>query len=373
LALALLFHRRDMKGCNFFVAGVLASFAAVSASQGAVTSSFPAMDSQRAAGRTNWVENTITNLIEVRMSRNRFVDEYRTNWVEHVTTNVFDVYRTNQLTRNLTNRFIVDAWRTNSVDAFRTNIVDSYHTNWLSRNLTNDIVLTRFQTNFVDSYRTNWKQLTHTNQVAINLVRTNLADVYKTNWQHVTVTNEVVVDRVHTNFVNAFATNWQTVVVTKTNWVTQFATNVVQQNVPRTVSVAHAAPEKRPVAHAAPPAATGSDNSDDPVIEVSRTTRPPANGQVEVELKIRWPAGTVDAPPVRQWRIERQDGAFLSFGMEQECRRELPVGHYIVEAQLQRDADSPSFVLKGTLSVSIKEAVVQQRTDRSKLAAVGSR
>jgi hypothetical protein len=323
LALALLFQRRDMKGCNVLIAGVLVSFAGVSASQAAVTSSFPAMANERTLARTNWVENTITNLIEVRMSRNRIINEYRTNWVDHVTTNVFDVYRTNQLTRNLTNRFIVDAWRTNSVDDFHTN----------------------------------WQHVTLTNEVAVNRVRTNVVDAFATNWQ------------------TLFLTNRQTVVVTKTNWVTQLATNVVQLDVPRTVPVAQAASEKPSIAHSAPTPATetGSDVSDDPVIEVSRTTRPPANGQVEVELKIRWPADTVDAPPVRQWRIERQDGAFLSFGMEQECRRELPVGNYVVQARLQRDADSPSFVLKGTLSVTIKEAVVQQRTDRSKLAVVAPR
>jgi len=91
---------------------------------------------------------------------------------------------------------------------------------------------------------------------------------------------------------------------------------------------------------------------------------------VEVELKIKWPADTVDAPPVQQWRIERGDGAFLSFGQEQEFKKELPVGNYTVEARLQRDADSPSFLLRGTLAVTIKEAIVQQRTDRTKVASV---
>jgi hypothetical protein len=323
------------------------SFVAVSGGKAAVTSSFPAMANERTGTRTNWVENTITNLIEVRMSRNRFVNEYRTNWADHVTTNVFDQYRTNQLVRTLTNRFIVDSWRTNSVNSFRTN----------------------------------WQHVTLTNEVVLNRTRTNVLDSYKTNWQHVSLTNEVVVERVHTNVIAAFATNWQTlfltnwqtVVVMKTNWVTQFATNIVQIDLPKTVSVTQSVPEKpamSPALHTGPAVAGGPE---DPIIEVSRTARPPANGLVEVELKIRWPADTADAPPVQQWRIEREDGAFLSFGQEQECRKELPVGNYVVQARLQRDADSPSFMLKGTLSVTIKEAIVQQRTDRSKLAVVAPR
>jgi hypothetical protein len=372
-----------MRGCTGLFGGILLSFVAVSGGKAAVTASFPAMERERAATHTNWVENTVTNLIEVRMSRNRFVTEYRTNWAEHVSTNVFDVYRTNQLVRNVTNRFIVDAWHTNEVvvNSVRTNKVNSYQTNWISRNVTNAIVLTRVQTNFIDSYHTNWKSLTVTNQVAVNLVRTNFTDAYKTNWQNVTFTNHVVLDRVHTNVVDAFATNWQTllltnwqtVVVMRTNWVTRFATNVAQIDLPKTVPVTPSAPEKPAVSrvlHTAPATASGSE---DPVIEVSRTARPPANGLVEVELKIRWPADTTDAPPVQQWRIEREGGSFLSFGQEQECRKELPVGNYVVQATLQRDADSPSFVLKGTLSVTIKEAVVQQRTDRSKLAVVSPR
>src|SRR2546423_221304 len=110
LALCVLFHCRDMKGFTILGAGILASFLAISAAKAAVTTSFPALGAEHAVTHTNWVENTVTNLIEMRMSRNRFINEYRTNWVEHVTTNVSDVYRTNQLTRNFTNRFIVDGW-----------------------------------------------------------------------------------------------------------------------------------------------------------------------------------------------------------------------------------------------------------------------
>src|SRR5205085_1238055 len=101
--------------------------------------------------------------------------------------------------------------------------------------------------------------------------------------------------------------------------------------------------------------------------EVTRTPRTATHNLVEVALKIRWPLDTADAPPVQQWRIEREDGNILSFGQGQEFKKELPVGSYKVEARLQRDQESPSFLLRGTLTVTIKEAIVQQRLDRAKI------
>ena len=68
---------------------------AISDSNAAVSSSFPALAGDRPVTHTNWVENTVTNLIEMRMSRNRFINEYRTNWAEHVTTNVFETKSNN--------------------------------------------------------------------------------------------------------------------------------------------------------------------------------------------------------------------------------------------------------------------------------------
>src|SRR5437899_2112910 len=80
--------------------------------------------------RTNWVEKTITNLIEVRMPKNVFVNEYRTNWVEQVVVNVVDVYKTNQALRTLTNTVVVDAFRTNFVQVCQTNWKNLSLTNW---------------------------------------------------------------------------------------------------------------------------------------------------------------------------------------------------------------------------------------------------
>lgn len=85
--------------------------------------------------RTNWVERWITNLIEVRMPLNRFVDEYQTNWVTRYRTNRIDVYATNLVTRTLTNRIVVDA--------FQTNFVTAYQTNWLTQVVTNEVQIDR--------------------------------------------------------------------------------------------------------------------------------------------------------------------------------------------------------------------------------------
>src|ERR1017187_6163805 len=46
--------------------------------------------------RTNWFDRWITNVVEVRMPANRFVNEYHTNWVTQLRTNVVDVYSTNR-------------------------------------------------------------------------------------------------------------------------------------------------------------------------------------------------------------------------------------------------------------------------------------
>jgi hypothetical protein len=107
--------------------------------------------------RTNWFDRWITNVIEVRMPANRFVNEYHTNWVTLLRTNVVDVYATNRVTRTLTNQVVVDA--------FRTNLVAAYHTNWNLRSLTNVVVVQATRTNVVVACQTNWNVKTLTNQV----------------------------------------------------------------------------------------------------------------------------------------------------------------------------------------------------------------
>ncbi len=188
--------------------------------------------------RTNWVERWITNLIEIQMPNNRFVNVYQTNWVTQL----------------------------------RTNVVDVYATNWTMCKLTNQIEVVALWTNHVTAYRTNWTTKTLTNQMAVNLVRTNFVDLYNTNWSVLNLTN------------------WQAVVLFKTNWITQPVTNVVQIELPsRPVAAAPAPnevvePLEAPAETLSPvPAAWAGPLT----IEAVRTDRPPANDLVEVQLKAR--------------------------------------------------------------------------------------
>ena len=81
--------------------------------------------------QTNRVERWITNVINIQMPENRFVDEYHTNWVTQLQTNIVDVCATNWTMVKQTNEVEVAAtW---------TNYVTAYHTNWNTRTLTNHI------------------------------------------------------------------------------------------------------------------------------------------------------------------------------------------------------------------------------------------
>src|SRR5437868_8770709 len=71
------------------------------------TASFSAQGVETFVTRTNWVEKAITNVIEVSMPMNRFVNVYRTNRVEQFRTNVIDLYATNWVGRTATNRLVV--------------------------------------------------------------------------------------------------------------------------------------------------------------------------------------------------------------------------------------------------------------------------
>ncbi len=88
--------------------------------------------------RTNLTDRWITNVIEVRMPMNTFVNEYHTNWIEQRRTNQVDVFTTNRVV----------------VEAVRTNVVKGYRTNWGTLTLTNDVRVDAFRTNVVASYHT---------------------------------------------------------------------------------------------------------------------------------------------------------------------------------------------------------------------------
>jgi hypothetical protein len=262
--------------------------------------------------RTNWLERWITNVIDVRMPLNRFVDEYHTNWITQIHTNIVDVPVTNWTKVNQTNRVEVAASWTNHVTAC--------HTNWITRTLTNHVTFDLTQTNFVDRHQTNWTTL-------------NL-------------------------------TNWETLVLLKTNWITRQVTNLVQLDLPSRPAPPAAGPgetadprETPPDTPLLPPAKWGGRLA----IEAARTTRLPANDLVEVELKVRWTDNTPGPAQVDQWRVQREDGAVVLFGQDQQFKRSLPAGKYKVEAKLKAEGDNPPLSVRGTLSVTPNDANIQPR------------
>ena len=285
---------------------------------------------------TNLVDTWVTNVIEVRIPSNHFVNRYRTNWVERFGTNIIGRYLTNWHSVTLTN-FL-------PVEAVTTNHVKTYSTNWATVTLTNEIPVSAYRTNFVDSYRTNWKTLRLTKDVVVEALHTNFVEQYRTNWKTLTFTN------------------WETVLVMRTNWINQPVTNLVQIDLPGRVT---AAPASKPALElksaqvelrAPSREATGTEAV---LLEATRTERSPRNGQIEVEIKARWKAG--DEPlQVQQWRLQAVDGAILCFGSEQQFRRELPAGKYRVELKLQRDSSGPLLTARGELELAAGDAVIHQ-------------
>src|SRR5262249_6299621 len=240
--------------------------------------------------RTNWVENAITNVVEVRMPKNVFVNEYHTNWIDHVRTNV--------VTKELPRQVVVDF--------VHTNVITHYSTNYFNKSEERTLYIDLLSTNFVNHYRTNVRVLQLTNEIAVNLVRTNFVDRYRTNWQ------------------TLYFTNFQTVLVMKTNWVTQPVTNVVQLDLPASSTPSSPTVAAKPDRQVFK---TPLGSADGPILEGSKTRTQPENNLVEVLLRVRWP-DTADARPVQQWKVEREDGTFMSVGQDQTFKKELPIGAY---------------------------------------------
>lgn len=80
--------------------------------------------------QTSWIPRVITNVIEVRIPTNIFVNVYRTNQFDVVRSNVVNVYRTNWLDRTETRVVPVDVTRTNFVTSYQTNVQTLTLTNW---------------------------------------------------------------------------------------------------------------------------------------------------------------------------------------------------------------------------------------------------
>lgn len=247
-----------------------------------------------------------------------------------------DMYRTNFLTRWITNEievkmpqnFFVNEYHTNYYEQFHTNYVGRYVTNHYTRTITNVIPVTAYQTNIATLFKTNLHNVQLTNVVAIDLTRTNFFDRYQTN---VAVFN---------------LTNWNTVLVMRTNWVNQSVTNVVQIDLPGGAS-----------AKENPPTSTAA-IADELTIEASRTERAPGKTVAEVRMRLKG----ADAATVRlqQWRVESEDGSILCLGQDKEFKRELPIGRYKVEARIRHEANGPLVSVKGHLALSAQDAVMAQ-------------
>lgn len=247
-----------------------------------------------------------------------------------------DLYRTNFLTRWITNEievkmpqnFFVNEYHTNYYDQFHTNYVGRYVTNQYTRNITNVIPIAAYQTNVATLYKTNLHSVQMTNVVAIDLTRTNYFDRYQTN---VAILN---------------LTNWNTVLVMKTNWVNQSLTNVVQIDLANAGTPKETAPANLATA------------ADELTIDASRTDKAPGKTVAEVRLKLK--GADVATVRVQQWRLESEDGSILCLGQDKEFKRELPVGRYKVEAKIRHDVNGPLSSVKGHLALSLQDAVMAQ-------------
>jgi len=299
--------------------------------------------------RTNFVEKTFTNTIEVTVPLNRFVNHYRTNHVELFRTNFVEVYSTNFVRRNATNHLIVDVWRTNLVTAYQTNLKHL--------TLTNVVSVDAWHTNLVPAYQTNLKNLTLTNWETVV--------VNKTNWLNRSQTNVVTVDAWRTNFVEAYTTNrktlnltnWETVIVMRTNWVNQQLTNVVDIDLAAKGAAATPQTSGDSGVRLATQPASGAEEGF--ILEAAKSSRPASDGKVEVELRVKSPSDTQAPFQVLKWKVERDDGSFLSFGQDAEFKKELPFGKYKVEARIQRQSGSAVQVIRGVLDVTSRDAVIQ--------------
>ena len=78
-------------------------------------------------------------------------------------------------------------------------------------------------------------------------------------------------------------------------------------------------------------------------------------------MKVRRNDNAAAPTQVQQWRVEREDGAILLFGQDQNFKRDLPLGNYRVEAKMKVEGDNPPLSVRGTLSVTTRETVVQPR------------
>jgi hypothetical protein len=255
-----------------------------------------------------------------------------------------NVVQTSSFPRAITNvievwvptNVFVNVYHTNQFAAQRTNVFDVYRTNWVSRTLTNTIAVELRQTNLVTRYQT------------------NVVTAYQTNLNVVTLTN--LVTRHRTNVNTLSLTNWQTVLMFKTNWITQPVTNLVQLEVPADQAASAPAAgdvESKGDIAAAPPIGG-------PILEARRTAKPSVNGQAEISLKLKSAGNEAPTFLSQEWQVERSDRSVLLFGRGPEFRREVPLGTYKVEVKTRSTEDSPVVRVRGNFEVLRDEVILSR-------------
>ncbi len=205
---------------------------------------------------------------------------------------------------------------------------------------------------FINEYRTNW----------VSEYRTNVISLYQTNRSQVFLTNRFLVEVVQTNYVTAYRTNletlnltnWETVLVLRTNWINRLVTNVAQIDVP----VAPPASASSAISPSAGASLSIPVSSDGLILESVKPPKKVGDEEWEVCLRVR-SVNEGPSPTVQRWRIERADGAILSFSQEQVLTRELTPGRYRVEARVQRQGASAIKVLRSILVVTPDAAMLQ--------------
>jgi len=120
---------------------------------------FSSIGSQATVMKTNWSDRWITNVIEVNMPINRFVNQYRTNWIPQ--------FQTNWNMCTVTNLVVVEAFWTNTLVAYRTNLVMRMRTNHVAVNVLQTNVVNCYHTNRSVVYLTNWVAQSATNIVQV--------------------------------------------------------------------------------------------------------------------------------------------------------------------------------------------------------------
>lgn len=240
--------------------------------------------------RTNLTERWITNVIEVSVPLNKFVDVY--------TTNVVDRFITNTLPVDLTN--------TIKVTAYRTNVFDAYSTNLVRVDATNVIPVTAYRTNV------------HT----LNLTNFESVLVFQTNWVKTTLTN-----------------------VSTVSMPLPAPTGAAAASTPL------ATPEPLPLR--TPPSASvvAASGSGAIVISGAGTGKSSVARYAEVKLVAAWRGASTEPMNVLQWKVESETSSVMAYSQDREFKREMPFGTYKVEIKATRGANAAVLVGKGVLRI----------------------